>query len=302
MKLTSSTVRYPETVNSLRIDYIIALVPVILWSLYRFAPSSAVLITLSVASAVLFEFLLKFAIYKRPRIPDIYSIYLGAVFALTLYSNTSYYIAAVGGALSVIIYRFIASKEQCFIFAPFAARLILLLAFPQDFELHSTGTADFLYINSISSASTYDFVLGTVDKAIGSVSALAILLGALYLLLRRHTNRVAPLCYIATLFLLMFCFPLMEGRGMESALSEMFAGEMLFVFAFVMTDFTWSPRATIIKSLSGILCAALTFYLIRSGMYTDAYYLSPVVIGFLSFVLDRLYFTFKYKKYAKGES
>ena len=89
---------------------------------------------------------------------------------------------------------------------------------------------------------------------------------------------------------------------MESALNEILSGEILFVFAFVMTDFSWSPRSTFAKLFSGVICAGLTFLLIRCDMYKEAYYLGVVIVGFISFVIDKLYFTLKYKNNKEGET
>ena len=301
MKIASSSVKYPESVTSVQIDYIIALVPPVLWGIYRFKIQSLSLMLLSACAALAVEFLLDLTIYRKPRVPDIYSVYMGLIFSLTLFSETSAVFAALGGALSVIIFRLIGSKGQCFIFAPFGARVILCAVLPHMLNTPENIACAYLYTNSISAASNYEFILGTVNKSIGSVSALAVIIGALYLLIRRNTNRIGSVSYIACSFLLVFFFPLMEGRGMESALNEIFAGEMLFVFAFVMTDFTWSPRSTLVKILSGASCASLTFLLIRKNMYTDAYYLSVIAVGFIGFILDKLFFTLKYRKFTKKE-
>ena len=302
MKLSSSAVKYPATVFSVRSDYVIALIPVLLWSIYRFGTNAILLMLASSCTALIFEFLLKFLVYKKPLMPDIYSIYMGLIFSLTLYSETSWVLAAAGGAASVIIYRFMGSKGQCFIFAPFAARILSVAILPELLKSPTDLASKYLYTNSIPAASTYDFMLGTVNKSIGSVSAIAIVIGAIYLLIRKNTNKISAISYLACAFLLMFFFPIMEGRGMESAVNEILAGEILFVFAFVMTDFSWSPRSTFIKFISGALSAVITIQLLRVGMYSDAYYVGITSIGFVSFILDRLLFTIKHSNYKKGET
>jgi electron transport complex protein RnfD len=302
MKLSSSAVKYPETVISVRSDYMIALVPALLWSIYRFGSNVIHLMLVSSCTAVLFEFLLKSLANKKPRVPDFYSIYMGLVFSLTLFSQTSWLLAAIGGAISVLIFRFIGAKGQCFIFAPFAARILSAAMLPELLNAPTDLACQYLYTNSIPAASTYDFILGTVNKSIGSVSAIAIIIGAIYLLLRKNTNRISAISFFISAFLLMFFFPIMEGRGMESAINEILAGDLLFVFAFVMTDFSWAPRSTLIKFLTGVLGAGVTFLLIRAGVYTDAYYVGIVLIGFISFTLDKLFFKFKYLSQKKGET
>lgn len=302
MKLSSSAVKYPETILSVRTDYLIAIVPAILWCIYRFGINALMLMIVSSCTALVFEFIFKLAIYRKPSIPDAYSAYMGLIFSLTLYPETSLSFAAIGGALSVIIFRFIGSKGQCFIFAPFAARIIITAALPELLKKPANIAIEYLYTNTIPASSTYDFILGTVNKSIGSLSAIAVIVGALYLLLRKNTNRIAALSYIVSAFLLMFFFPLMEGRGMESAINEILSGDLLFVFAFVMTDFSWSPRFTFVKFLSGVVCAGLTFIFLRANMYNDAYYLSTVLAGFMAFVFDKLFFTFKFRNYKKGEN
>ena len=164
MNSSQSTIKFPETVASIRLDYLIALIPALIWSVFRFKSVSIFLIAISVISAVLTDLVMKLITNKKFSSPSLYSVYLGAVFSLTLYNTVSPKIALIGGAVSVFIMHLLGGEGKCFVFAPYAARILLSVALPALFVIPEDLPAEVIYGGTLPDTSVFDSVLGTSES------------------------------------------------------------------------------------------------------------------------------------------
>ena len=288
-----------QTVSSLRADYIIALVPSVIWSIWRFGINAMIITAVACASGLITDSIINTLKRKKFSAPTVYALYASLVFALILYSETHYLISLIGAVLTIVLIHMLGGEGNTVFFAPIISRLFLINAFPLQYSVPNDLPASFFKIGLLPNATTFDFILGTASGCIGAVSAMAVTTGGIYLLLKKHTNKLSPLSYILTVFLLFFFFPVIEGRGMESALYEILSSEILFVCFFILTNFSAFTLSAVSRITEGVLCALFTFVFLRFGEVENACFWAVVLSSVFTVFANKLYFKIRYRKNEK---
>ncbi len=292
-------IRSRNTLASVRSDYIIALVPAVIWSIWRFGLNAIVLIALACVSGTATDAILKSIKLKKISLPSVYTLYTSLIFALILYSETHYLIAIIGATLTTLFIHLSGGEGRSLFFAPVVSRLFLICAFPIQFSVPTDLPASFFKAGILPDATTFDLILGTASGCIGTVSAMAVVVGGIYLLLVKHTNKLSPLAYILTVFLLFFFFPIIEGRGMESASFEILSSEILFICFFVLTDFSVFSLSAAARIAYGVFSGLLTFIFFRCGEVENACFLAVTISAAFTIAVNKLYFIIRYRKNEK---
>lgn len=271
-----------ETIGSLRADFILALIPAIIWSFVHFGLKALITIIISIASVSITDLLLSIITDRKLTKPTAYSVFCAVLFAMTLYSDTSLILCIVGAALIPLFFRLFGGEGKCSFFIPIISREIANLLVP-----NGMNTPENLPINSIISETipeenVTELILGLRAGMLGSISILAVLLGALYLIFRKSADFKVTAAYVVSFAALSLAFPAIEARAIESTLYEFIASDLLFVAFFILTDYSSTPSNAAHRYIKGVACAVLTFLLRTPEATYNAYFIAIIVVDMLS--------------------
>lgn len=266
--------RSGETTTRIMLDVIIALLPAGIAAVWVFGLRALAVILISVASCVLAEFLSRKAMKKEDTVSDLSAIVTGLLLAYNLPSTIPFWIVVLGAVVAIVVIKqMFGGIGQNFINPALGARVILMSAFPSRMsagafaDTNKVGWA----VDTVTGATPMGLVgldgvqegaptlmqmfLGTTSGCIGEVSCAALLLGGVYLLIRRVISPILPLTYIATVFV--FC-TLAHGFDMYAVAYEVLGGGLFIGAIFMATDYTTSPITKKGKIIAGLFCGIVT--------------------------------------------
>ena len=266
----SPHVKGPATVRGIMLDVLIALIPAAFAGVTIFGLRAALVIAVCVGSSVLFEFLAR-KVMKRPNtIGDFSAAVTGLLLAFNLPVKTPLWICVIGAFVAIVVVKqFFGGIGQNFANPAITARIVLLVSFAgamTNFTAPVIGGADAVSaatpLSVLSGAegagqlpSLLNMFLGLRGGCIGETCALALLLGAAYLLVRRVIRITIPAAYILTVAAFMLVY---SGFDLTFTAYELLGGGLLLGAFFMATDYTTSPVNTAGKVVFGIGCGVLT--------------------------------------------
>jgi electron transport complex protein RnfD len=132
-----------------------------------------------------------------------------------------------------------------------------------------------------------DLFIGRVGGCIGETSALALLIGAAYLIYRRHIYWQLPACFVATVGVLVWFFGGTGGYFTGNFLMHIFAGGLILGAFFMATDMVTSPMTIRGQIIMGIGCGLLTFLVRLKGGPPEGVSYSILIMNALTPLIDR---------------
>lgn len=300
---SSPHIKEKHSIQSIMLDVIIALIPALTASVWIFGFRALFITLISCISCVFFEWIWQKFTKKPITIKDLSAVVTGMLLAYNLPANVPIYVVIVGAFVAIILAKQVfGGIGQNFINPALAARAFLLAAypmqvtnFPQPLEVVGGSGA----LDAITSAtplalmkmgnieSLPDFMevfIGTIAGCLGEVSALALLLGAAYLLVRKVITWHIPFFYLATLFIMTFIF---GGQGAYMSFYSLFLGGAMLGGFFMATDYTTTPmtvKGQIIYAIgAGIIAAVIRFF----GGYPEGVSYSILLMNLAVPIIDR---------------
>ncbi len=273
--------RSKDNTRNIMQDVIIALIPTGLFGIYNFGLSACMVIVISVFACVATEHLYCKFMKLPSSVGDLSAVITGLLLAYNLPYGFPLWMAALGGIFAIIVVKMIfGGIGQNFMNPALAARAFLLISFPSRMtsfaveKVTSPGIMDYIQkgaqvIDGISSTTPlaslkagetldlYSMFLGNRGGTIGETSAIALLIGAAYLLLRRVIKLRIPLCYLVSFSLFILIFG-EKGFDISFLLSHLFGGGLLLGVFFMATDYTTSPITPLGQIVFGIFLGLLT--------------------------------------------
>ena len=286
----SPHIRAKASIRSIMLDVIIALVPALIAGTIVFGLRALLVTAVCVAVCVASEFLFEKGCKKPVTVGDLSAVVTGLLLAYNLPVGIPLWQAAFGAiAAIVVVKQLFGGIGQNFANPAITARIILLLAF-------SGSMTTWVIPDSVSSAtplaliasgdtaalpSLLDMFLGLRGGCIGETSALAILLGGIYLLIRRVIAWQTPVVFIATVF------------GLAAALGaapvyQLFSGGLLLGAFFMATDYATTPTTAWGKVIFGLGCGILTAVIRVFGNYPEGVSFSILLMNILTPHIDKL--------------
>lgn len=280
-KLTVSAsphVKSAETTTGIMLDVIIALIPAGVASIFVFGLKALAVIAVSVAACVLAEFLSRKAMKREQTIGDLSAVVTGLLLAYNLPATMPLWEVALGAVIAIVVVKqMFGGIGQNFVNPALLARIVLMSAFPArmsagamagtnvtgwDVEA-ATGATPMGMISLADglkdgAPSLMDMFIGTTSGCLGEVSALALMLGGLYLIIRKVISPIIPVAYIGTVAII----TLIAFGDVNAMLYEVLGGGLMIGAIFMATDYTTSPITNKGKWIYAI-CAGLLTCLIR---------------------------------------
>ena len=268
LKISASPhVRSDATTADIMSDVMIALVPATAFGVYLFGMHAALLVLACVVSAVLAEFIYE-KLFKLPvTIGDFSAVVTGLLLAMNLPPELPIWMGVLGSVFAIIVVKqLFGGLGKNFMNPALAARCFLLLSFGASmtrfvYDGVTTATPLALLKNG-SSVNLKDMFLGFTGGTIGETSALALLIGAGYLLIKRVISPKIPLVYIGTFAIAMTIYAVVKDKDVvKFVLCEICGGGLMLGAWFMATDYVTSPITPVGKIIYGIILGLLTFVL-----------------------------------------
>ena len=299
--VVSSTphVRSNESVQSIMRDVIIALVPATVMGIVFFGIKALLLIAISVASSVFFEYLYQKIMKKTVTIDDLSAVVTGLLLALNLPVGASWWMPIVGSAFAILIAKqLFGGIGQNFVNPALIARAFLLASYPTAMTTWTvdgvtTATPLALLKTLKDGAAVADLGLPTLTQVvtgsgiggcIGETCAIALVIGFIYLLARKVITWRIPVIYIAVVFILTAVF----GRyGTRMPVYEIFTGGLFLGAIFMATDYTTSPMTAKGQIIFACLCGLITYLIRVYGGYPEGVSYSILISNLAVPLIDR---------------
>ncbi len=246
-------------------DVAIALVPTLGVGIWQFGWKAVMLIAVCVVSAVASEACFEFLMKKPITVFDYSAVVTGLILAVNLPPTATWWMAVLGSAFAIIPVKLLfGGLGQNFMNPALAGRCFLMISY--------TGRMTNFAVDGMSSATplaelkagkTVDLLslfIGTHPGCIGEVSAVAILVGFIYLVARKVITPAIPCTYVASTLVFIAIIRLISGDAVTAnyMLGEAMAGGLLVGAVFMATDYSTSPITNKGKIVFGIILGLLT--------------------------------------------
>ena len=251
---SSPHVRDKVNTGNIMLTVLIALLPSALFGVYNFGPHALMLILVSILCCVATEAVYEKIVHKKLTIQDYSAAVTGLLLALNLPPNAPWWIAVIGSVFAILVVKqLFGGLGQNFMNPALAARCFLLISFTgrmTDFAVPKgawgniadtvSGATPLAALKAGESVNWVDLFFGNIQGTIGETSALAILIGAVILLVRGVIDLRIPLTYIGSfaIFVLLFGG---HGFDMNYLLCHLFGGGLMLGAWFMATDYVTTP-------------------------------------------------------------
>lgn len=289
-------VHSPDSVPNAMRDVLIALVPALFAGLYFFRLPALAVIVACVASAYAAE-IVCLKVMNKQQTGETSAIITGLLLAFCLPPHLPVWMAALGSIFAIVIAKHLFGGLGQNIFNPaLIGRAFLLASFPVAMTswsrpLDGVTTATPLGIMKEATGqalpSLSELFLVGVSGSIGETSALAILLGGLYLLYRGHIDWRIPGSFLGTVFLLTSIAGVINGQGLWYPFFHLFAGGLMLGAFFMATDWVTTPVTKLGRVIFGIGCGALVVLIRLKGGYPEGVAYSILLMNLVTPLIDR---------------
>lgn len=296
-----------NSTTSIMLDVILALMPTLLVSIWFFGWRALAVTVVCVASCMASEYLSRLILKRSQTVGDLSCVVTGILLAFNLPSTVPLWQAALGGAAAIVVAKqMFGGIGQNFVNPALVGRIILLMSFPvtmNDYQPPVWARVDGVTMATPLSAAEgetgYDLLtllFGTHGGSLGETCAIALLLGFVYLLIRRVITPTIPLVFIGTTFVLSW---LIEG-SVYDATYQILAGGLILGAVFMATDYTTSPITTLGKVIYAVGCGALTVLIRQWGSLPEGVSFAIVIMNILVPLIERVTYALPFGK-KRGE-
>ncbi|ABA87523.1 ion-translocating NADH:ferredoxin oxidoreductase complex Rnf, FMN-binding membrane protein subunit RnfD [Syntrophotalea carbinolica DSM 2380] len=289
---------------------ILALLPAAVVAVYLFGLAAVAVMTICVASAVAVEALWQKAVGSPVTVSDGSAVLTGLLVAFNLPPSSPWWLALLGSVIAIVIGKQVFGGLGHNPFNPaLVARIVLLVSFPTVMT-HWSGPQPGRFLADAVTAATplsetksavmlsghlppnatgfaLDYLLGNMAGCLGEVSALALLIGALFLLWRRVISWHIPVSYIGTVATVSGMFWLVDPSRYPHPVFHLLSGGLMLGAFYMATDLVTSPLTGRSMLLYGCGCGLFTVLIRLFGSYPEGVAFSILLMNTVTPLLDR---------------
>jgi len=308
--ITSSPhLREEDSVQRIMWSVVIALVPAIIMSVYFFGARALMLILVAILAAEVAE-VICLKIRKKPitAATDGSACITGTLLAMCLPSSASWYCAAVGAAFAIAIAKHTFGGLGHNVWNPaLVGRIFVQFAYPSEITLSAwpaprplmgahafadaTTQASPLFKEAHVQPGYMDLFLGNgISGSLGETCKLALLIGGIYLIVRKRVDWRVPLFYIGTVFALSRFLP---ARGdnpppwSSDPLYHVLSGGLFLGAFFMATDMVTTPVTKLGRTIFAVGCGLMVVVIRKYGGYPEGVAYSIVLMNTATPLIDR---------------
>ena len=266
------------TTQKIMLDVVIALIPALVASVVFFGWRALLVTSFCIVVCVLAQYLFE-VLCKRPvEAGDLSAVVTGMLLAFNLPVTIPLWQAAIGSIFAIIVVKeLFGGIGHNFANPAITARVVMLLAFsssmtnwvvPGSAELVTGATPLALIAQDKMGElpSLLDMFLGKIGGSLGETSALALIIGGVYLVIRRVIRWHTPVFFVGTVFVGALLF---SGFDVSFALYQILSGGLMLGAIFMATDYSTTPPTPFGKVVFGIGCGLITLVIRLWGSYPE---------------------------------
>lgn len=295
-----------ESVRTLMLDTMVALLPSLGVSTYFFGPRVLLLVLVCMVSCVVFELVYRLLLHKPVGVGDLSACVTGMLLAMCLPASAPYWMAVTGCFFAIVVVKQLYGGLGKNFMNPALAGRVFLFSFPALMNSWVSAGTDFwpglsTAADAVTSAtpmvslqqgllpelSLRELLIGAHSGSLGEVSSIALILGGAYLILRKTISPRIPVFYIGTVAALTLLFPRGGNDPLEWMLYSLLSGGLLLAALFMATDPVTSPVTPWGQVLYAVGCGALTVFLRYFGAYPEGAGFAVLIMNALVWLLDR---------------
>lgn len=259
---SSPHVRDNSSTRRIMLDVCIALLPACVFGVVNFGMRALAVLAVSVITCVVSEYLFEYFMHRPITVGDLSAVVTGLLLGMNMPHTIPLWIVMLGSVFAIIVVKqLFGGLGQNFMNPALAARCFLLISFAGRMTSFTydgvTGATPLALLKSGESVNVLSMFLGTTAGVIGETSTVAILVGALYLIIRKVITPLIPMVYLAvfSVFILLF-----GGHGFDRTYlaAELCGGGLMLGAFFMATDYVTSPVNTVGRIIYGIILGILT--------------------------------------------
>ena len=298
MKLTvasSPHIRGNFRTNRIMMDVVIALIPALAVGAYVLGLRALMVSAVCIAAAAAAEWLYCLVKKSRCTVVDCSAIVTGLLLSMTLPVSVPLWQAAIGSAFAIIVVKCMCGGLGQNIFNPaLAARALMMLIWPASMTRYSALGVDgvtaatplhHMVMPALPEESLMDMFLGRIPGSIGEISALALLIGGAYLVIRRVISIRIPAAYLGTVAVLTLIFA-RTGNPIQWMLYSLLGGGLMLGAIFMASDYASSPVTPRGQIVYGIGCGALTVFFRYNGIFPEGVTYAILIMNACAWAID----------------
>lgn len=284
------------TTRNIMLNVVIALIPTLVCAVVFFGFRALMLTCVSVLACIVFEYLVRKLMKRDNTIGDLSAVVTGILVAFNVPVTFPVWMLIVGDFVAIVIAKqMFGGIGQNFANPAILARIVLLVSFPAQMttwvapyfnalfvpaDVVTTATPLADITNTETLPTVMDMFLGARAGSLGETAALALLIGGLYLVLRRIINPITPVAYIGTVFLFSWAL------GFDPVYQILAGGVMLGGF-FMLTDYSSSPSTTSGKLIFAVGAGLITVLIRAYGSYPEGVSFAILLMNILVPYIDK---------------
>ena len=265
------------------------------------------------AACVVWEWLYRKVMKKSNSIGDLSAVVTGILLAFVCPVQTPYWMLVIGAFFSIVLVKQLYGGIGCnFINPALAGRAILLASYATAMTTWVkvgekaavigsnadivTAATPLAMMKGVDAAgwetltNTYtlgDMFIGRIGGSLGEVSSLMLLLGGIYLLLRKVISWQTPVAFIATVAVITLISAPAGVSSVEYMAYNVFGGGLMLGAIFMATDYATSPVTKLGQAIFGIGCGLITVFIRRFGSYPEGVCYSIMIMNCTTWLLDK---------------
>ena len=307
---SSPHIRGNETTRSLMLDVVIAMVPALVAAVIVFGIRALTMTAVSVVACIFWEWLYRKILKKDQTVGDLSAVVTGMLLAFVCPVTLPYWMLILGDAFAILLAKQLyGGIGKNFVNPALAGRAALLACYATAMTTWIDPTASKAGVLGVGAdivtaatpmammkegglaavMETYDLqsmFVGNIGGSLGEVSALALLIGGIYLIARKVITWHIPVAYLGTVAVLTFLFP----RGNDPLtfmLYNLLGGGLMLGAFFMATDYVTSPVTGKGRIVFGIGCGLLTVFIRYFGGYPEGVCYSILIMNCTTWLIDK---------------
>lgn len=314
IKYAPPHLRNNENEALIALDFLISALPVIIWSVIAYGARPLGIIILAMLCAALFELIFSLLVMNRVQIYT--AAVLGMIVSFFMPATISYWFVPLAVLIAVAARKFTHG-----VINPIAVSLLPLFLFGSEMTgftkvYHKLELGVFSYAQQIDeisvtlpvktlspettpAASAFDVFLGNSPESLGGLSAVLLLIGFAYLLIRGIISWQITVGFIGGAAAIWFAF-MFDGVNYDYVVYHLCSGGVVLAAVFGATEYSSAPVVPFGRLIHGAGCGVLAMIFRGFGLYTEGVLLAMLIMSLFSRVIDLVtaerYFGYRTKK------
>ncbi len=289
----SPHVHTDDSVNKIMYRVVLAMVPALIWSVVVFGIDALRVTLIAVIASVGFEYLIqRFILKVKPSVTDGSALVTGLLLAFNVPSNLPWWIIIVGALMAIGVGKMSFGGLGTNIFNPaLVGRVFLLISFPV--QMTSYPVPKMSDVDAVTSAtplgilkeglmsgeplselagelpSLSDLLMGNMSGSLGEISALMLILGGLYMLVRRVITWHTPVSVLGSMFIMAGIFRMIDPAIYVGPTYHLLTGGAMLGAIFMATDMVSSPMTGKGQLIYGVGIGVITMSIRLFGAYPE---------------------------------